>query len=183
MRKGQRRRAEAKIIRLQTQIRLSKRWLKMMEKVDIGKPAPTRLPVVRPAEITAKTGRSLACAGPRMRIQTRYFQTTTAKDLKKTVTHEMVHYYLSDNGVIEVHGPLFKACCDALGLRSPWRKEAVWKYKHICPCGWWLKSMRRKRTIYCGSCRKLMILPSVYDRRKAPFLNVDDVVPMTVERA
>jgi predicted SprT family Zn-dependent metalloprotease len=102
------------------------------------------------------------------------------KLLKRTVAHELIHYYLHDNkayhgarardlrsrnGSTDCHGCLFQECCAAYGLRDGYAHEVAFNYQYICSCGWWLKSTTpRPHQIGCKSCGKWMVTPTEYKR-------------------
>lgn len=192
------------IYRLELKVMQSGAWARMKRKVDLGTatkddPAP-RVVKIRRLESAG------AIAGDYLEID---LSTAKLPDklLKKTIAHELIHYYLHDNGAYrgtraqdlrkgrnggtDCHGRLFTECCAAYGIQDGWAHEVLHKWQYKCPCGWWLKTAdKRQYQIRCQHCRKLMVTPTEYARlkkvaaigsRTAP-VRIDDYVIMKVKR-
>lgn len=153
--------SKRRIERLWMEVLNSKRWTKMKLKMGHLKD-----PGIRPIEFRQMSA-TLAIAGPEMTINTQHFLRSKTKDLKHTLIHEIIHYYLSDNAIEHTsHGKEFKECCKVMGLKNPWAHEAHWKYKFSCACGWWLKTNRNPQEVTCGKCQKILVSPSNYAKIK-----------------
>jgi predicted SprT family Zn-dependent metalloprotease len=190
-------RSESRIYNMAQSILTEKRWSKMKASVDIGVPNP-RDPDLRVVKVKHLRG-AVAMASDYLYVDKSHLKTRTAKRLKHTIRHELVHFYLSDNQVSKGtrgkdytdHGKLFKECCAALGLKDPFSYETDWGWTHRCPCGWYLKSMNRRTRIVCSSCHKTMILPTEYRRLKKIAeigsklmpVNIDNYVIMKVVKS
>lgn len=197
-------RAASRIYRLELRVMKTGAWARMKAMVDIG--TPTRSdPAPRVVKIHKLSGAS-ATAGDYLEVD-RDVANWAEKNLKPTILHEMVHYYLHDNGAYkgtraadlrkgrnggtDCHGRLFRECCKALGLQGH-ASEVLHKYQYRCECGWWIKSAKPIKTreqLRCGSCRKLMVTPTEYARlkkvaaigsRSMP-VKIEDYVPMNVK--
>ena len=148
--------SKSRVERICREILASKKWAKMKAKMGFPKD-----PTIRPVKFK-RLKRSLALAGPHLTINRDYYLRVQNKDLKHTLTHELVHYYLDDNGINESHGKRFKQCCSAMGLNRVYAHEADYKYKFTCTCGWWLKVNRIHFEVHCQKCHKVMVSPTTY---------------------
>lgn len=164
------------IYRLELKVLKSARWARMKAKVDLGT-AMKDDPAPRVVKIRTLKGAS-ATAGDYLEVD-RDVAKWAEKNLKPTILHEMVHYYLHDNGAYkgtraadlrkgrnggtDCHGVLFRECCKALGLQGH-QSEMLWRYKTRCTCGWWIQSVKPIKQQRCGSCHKIMVTPTEYKR-------------------
>jgi hypothetical protein len=129
----------------------------MLERVDIGVPNPVS-PAPREIEVNGRLSSTLAMAGPKMEISKTYYKTADYKRLKKTVTHELIHYYLLDNNIHCSHDRLFRLCARFMGLDS--YGDNTWNYKHVCQCGHWMKDHIKHKYWVCPGCGKKNVLAS-----------------------
>ena len=159
-------RAESRLYRMQESVLASKKWAKMLQKVDFGKEiVPYKLV---PIEINGRIKAYLAQASSdKIEFSKDYYKRAKAKQLIDTMKHEMAHTLLSQNGISDGHSPLYKTCCFVLGLHRPDHMEGSWNYQHICSvCGWWQKSMQRRDKIghTCGGNFRYLVSKTEYGK-------------------
>jgi hypothetical protein len=94
------------------------------------------------------------------------------KGRRHTLWHEVVHAFISDN---------FKLLLDARPketwstLHNPFEKDIFrmsindgshdsWNYKLTCTCGHWLKSIKKKNSMFCSRCQKYCVSPAEYKK-------------------
>ena len=172
-------RMETRCHNLEQEILASKKWARMVERIDMGKvPIPTK---PREVQVSGRLRRCYAYAGEKRVVSKRDYKAASPKRLKQMVSHEMVHYFLMDNSISDSHGPIFKACCSLLGLKDGWAHEVDHKYQHICQCGWWLKSVERRKTLFCQQCHKKMVTRTEYNRLKKIASIGSQTIPINIE--
>lgn len=159
-------RAESKLYRMQGKVLSSKKWTKMLSKVDFGKEIqPYKLV---PIEINGRLKAFLAQASSdKIEFSKDYYKRAKAKQLTDTMRHEMIHTFLHQNGLSDGHGPLYKTCCHILGLYRPDHMEGTYNYQHICSvCGWWQKTMERQVKIghKCGENFRFLVGKTEYGK-------------------
>jgi hypothetical protein len=175
-------RAESKLYRMQETVLGSKKWAKMLSKVDFSKEVqPYKLV---PIGLNGHLKQYSAWAMPdRIEFSKDYAKRATPKALTHTMKHEMAHVLLLQNDISDGHSPLYKTVCHCLGLTSPASKEGSYNYKHKCPqCGWWLKDMK-KRVKVGHTCRgKFVFLVSKaeYQRLKRIEAIGSETIPVTL---
>lgn len=151
-------RRENRIYKIQMKVLTSKRWQKMLQKIDIGVPNP-KPPTPKMVEVSKRLKRYLGVAGSELKISYDYYKTAPYKSLKDTVTHELIHFYLMDNGIYDHHGKIFRRCARAMGLDG--YSDKTWSYKHVCGgCGSSLKDHKKRRYWHCQYCNKSNVLAS-----------------------
>lgn len=131
-------RAASRIYRLELRVMKTAAWTRMKAMVDLG--TTTRNdPEPRVVKIR-KLRDASATAGDYLEVDNDVAK-WAEKNLKPTILHEMVHYYLHDNGAYrgtraadlrkgrnggtDAHGLLFRECCKALGLQGHVRPDQV----------------------------------------------------------
>jgi hypothetical protein len=179
-------RAEGRLYRMQLKVAASKKWAKMVERVDIGKEPKAYQPV--PFHVNGHLRRitGYSCVD-KIEVSKEFYKARSSAspyrhELMDLVKHEMVHTWLAQNGVSDVHGPLFKTGCHLLGLHDPNSKEAEWKYQYVCcVCGWWLKSSHKQGMVRCGHCLKRMVTRAEYNRLKKMAEVGSKLIPVKIE--
>ena len=169
-------RAATRIYRLELKVMKSGAWTRMKARVDLGT-ATKDDPAPRVVKIR-KLRESSATAGDYLEVDSDVAK-WGEKNLKGTIAHEMIHYYLHDNGAYkgtragdlrkgrnggtDCHGRLFRECCKAYGLQGH-ASEVLYKYKYKCECGWWIKSVTPSKQLWCGNCHKMLVTKTEYRR-------------------
>lgn len=169
-------RAASRIYRLELKVMKTGAWARMKAKVDLGT-AMKDDPTPRVVKIRKLKGAS-ATAGDYLEVDSDVAKWAD-KNLKHTIAHEMIHYYLHDNGAYkgtragdlrkgrnggtDCHGRLFRECCKVYGLQGH-ESEVLYKYQYKCECGWWMKSVTPSKQLWCGNCHRNMVTPTEYKR-------------------
>lgn len=181
------RRKESRIYTLEREVLASKRWAKMKDRVDLG--TTTRDdPHLRIPRIIKRSTTYAARAAEFLEVRD-YMMTGSRKALKRLIAHEMIHYYLIDNGAYtgtrkkecyenRAHGRLFNECA-AVVLDASYAKP-VYRYK--CSCGWWVKTERRVLSYLCEHCGKTMLRKSEHERLRKVAAIGSKVRPVDLNR-
>jgi len=139
------------ILTMQEEILSSKRWARMCQKM--GWNILTR---PREVSINGRMKRVYATAGAVMEVSKDYYKAASRKSLRQTVTHELIHYAMSDNLVRDrgYHGPKFEKAAVLMGIMKGC------KYQWFCPCGYWMKTYKRMESVRCSGCHRVMVRKS-----------------------
>ena len=151
-------RASKRCYNLQLKIMATQKWKKMVERIELrdGRKAHD----LYPCEIIVWK-RSLGnCQGyaytSRIVIYEGYYKEATVAQLKKLLTHEMAHSFLSQNRNPDRHGKYFRTCCYLLGLEK-YSCERPYKWIGRCSeCGHrYRKQAQAYSGQYCPECKKI----------------------------
>jgi len=126
-----------------------------------------------------KNGNAIAYAGRhRIVMYDGWYKEAKPKELKEVLTHEMIHAFLSQNGVRDCHGPYFKTCCYLLGLDEAYAHERAYKWIGRCSeCGHrYRKQYSAFSAQYCPECKKVT---KTKNRRSKAKLKVRKECPST----
>ena len=173
------RRASKRCYNLQLKIMASQKWKRMVERIELrdGRKAHD----LHPCEIIVwkrKYRTYLAYAyRHRIVVYDGYYKTATPKELRRLLTHEMAHSFLTQNNNDDRHGEYFKTVCYLLGLETS-KRERAFKYIGRCSeCGF-----RHKKSNYewderwCPVCKANT---KVRNRRSKAKLKVRKECPST----
>ena len=173
------RRASKRCYNLQLKIMASQKWKRMVERIELrdGRKAHD----LHPCEILVwkrKYRTYLAYAyRHRIVVYDGYYKTATPKELRRLLTHEMAHSFLTQNNNDDRHGEYFKTVCYLLGLETS-KRERAFKYIGRCSeCGF-----RHKKSNYewderwCPVCKANT---KVRNRRSKAKLKVRKECPST----
>ena len=149
-------RASKRCYNLQLNILASKKWKKMVERIELwdGRKAHD----MHPCEIIVwrrKYRTYLAYAYThRIVVYDGWYKTATPKELRRLLTHEMAHSFLAQNRNDDHHGEYFKTACYLLGLETSTRERAF-KYIGRCSeCGFKHKKSNYKwNERWCPVCK------------------------------
>ncbi len=174
--------SESRLYRMQERVLGSKKWAKMLQKVDFGK--EITLYKLVPIELNGRLKAYYAQASPdKIEFSRDYYKRAKTKQLIDTMKHEMAHVILLQNNISDGHSPLYKTCCHVLGLNRPDKMEGTYNYQHICSvCGWWQKSMQRRDKIghTCGGNFRLLVTKTEY-RKLARIAKLDSkLMPVNI---
>lgn len=158
--------SESRLYRMQEKVLGSKKWAKMLQRVDFGKEImPYKLVQV---ELNGRLKAYSAQASPdKIEFSKDYYKRAKAKQLIDTMKHEMAHTLLLQNDISDGHSPLYKTCCYVLGLHRPDHMEGSYNYQHICSvCGWWLKAMKKEEKVnhICKGNMKFLVTKTEYGK-------------------
>jgi len=147
-------RAERRLYNIELRVLKTKRWNRMCERMGWLKPTQPR-----EVRISGRLKRTNAVAGQVMEFSKQHYK-SSVKELRRTVTHELIHYAMSDNGVSErdYHGPKFERAAVMMGI--------IRGYTHqwFCSCGWWMKTPRPVESVFCSHCRKTLVRATEFKR-------------------
>lgn len=157
-------RTESKIYNLELEVMRSKRWARMKAKVDIGIPNP-RDPAPRLVRLMKRSRENWGARAGEYLEWNSASLSRNRRSLKELIAHELIHYYLMDNGCHKgtrkreyaenaYHGRLFRECAGIL-INS---RENPKVYRYTCSCGHWIELPGKKREGFmCRGCGKRMV--------------------------
>ena len=165
-------RAERRLYNMELRVLRSRRWSRMCEKMGWTKPTQPR-----EVRINGRLRRTNACAGEVMEFSKRYYRSSDAKGLRRTVTHELIHYAMRDNGVADRgwHGARFEEAAVLMGITRGYAQQ--W----VCNCGWWLKTARPVYSVFCPHCAKTLVRAGEYKKLERIARIGSKVRPVNIE--
>lgn len=100
------------------------------------------------------------------------------KSQRETLWHEMLHAIVADNWqkvgkYAKDYNKVEKAVfhLEGNGLHH------TLKHKLTCDCGWWIKTVKKRHTIFCSRCMKHIVSPTEYRKLK----KISDIKSKTVK--
>lgn len=151
------RRAAKRCYNLQLKILASKKWKRMVERIELQDGG--KADDLYPCEIIVwkRKYKNFWAYAYRNRIVVYdgFYKKATEKELKQTLAHEMVHSFLMQNGTHDHHGEYFRTACFLLGLNRHHKERA---YKYIGRCSECNHRYRKQSYAYsgqyCPECKK-----------------------------